>query len=235
MTTEDFDLEVKAAFEYLRATFPGEPVLTFAAPYNSVNAGLISYLDDYAIACRIGSNGEQAILGEKFDMYRVKSIGFSESSNFDSIQGQIEGLVFQGAWVVHFFHTVTVGEPYEGVGTKQATLDAHCKELYDTYNGRVWFASFQDVAKYAVQHKNVKVTKGEFTDNSMSFSVNSTLDSDVYNTPMSVKLYLPKATQRVQLTVNGQTEEATINTDKNGLYVIANNVPIYNSTIELSF
>ena len=232
----EYDHEVKEAIEYLRATFEGQKVLTFAAPYNTVSLTYLAYLDDYAISCRIGTNGEQAYLGKGFDKYMVKAFGFSENTNFNSIHSQTEELVNQGGWVVYFFHTVTSDAPYEEVGTSKAVLDSHCKHLYDKYNGDVWFGSFQDVSIYAYQLENVKVTPTDLSGDTMVFNVNTTLDTDIYNIPMSIKFQIPSYTDSAYALINGEKQETEIITEENGSkYIYVLDVPVNNSTVEICF
>lgn len=235
LTLSDYDLEIKEAIEFLRQTFEGQRVNTFAAPYNTVNESFIDYLDEYVIACRLGTNGTLGYLGKDFDMYRVRAFSVGESTDFASLQYQIGCLVDNGAWVVQYIHTVTEGAPYESVGISKATLDSHCKQLYDAYNGSVWFASFQDVAMYAHQHKNVEITEVDLTGDTMVFSVNTTLDTQEYNVPMSVKVYLPSFASSAYALVNGQRQELEINTDGANKYACVLDIPIENSTLEICF
>lgn len=227
----DYEIEIKQAFEFLRFTFPEEKVLTYAAPYNTVTQEFLKYLDDYAIACRIGSSGEQANLSSDFDMYRIKSFTLSESTDYSALQEVIDILVNKGDWIVQLLHTVTAGEPYESVGTSKSTLDAHCKALYEKYNGRVWFASFQDVAIYATQLKNTVITPTEFTQNTMSFTVTCSLDKEVYNSPVTIKLYVPSKASTVTLSVNGEVQNTTVESDENGCFVLANVACVWDSLI----
>ena len=234
MSKEEYSLEIADAIDFLRINFPNQKVLTFAAPYNVTNLTYLAYLDDYAISCRVGGNGTQAYLGKQNDMYDVKAFGFSENSNFENIQNQTDYLVNDGAWVVYFFHTVTEGEPYEAVGTSKETLDAHCKVLYDKYNGRVWFASFEEVSIYEKQLQNVKMNPTDMSGDSMIFTVNSTLDTDIYNIPMTFKVYVPSTAQTAYAKVNGEPQDIeTVQTDENGSYIYVYNVPIDNSSIEI--
>ena len=218
----------------LRALFPGQRVLTYAAPNNQVNDTFIDYLNDYSISCRIGSNGTTAVLGEKLDMYRIRGIGFSENSDFAYVQAQIDTYVSRGEWVVQYFHTVTSGTPYESVGTSVDTLDAHCKVLYDKYYGKVWFGSFEEVSIYARQHEAVKIEKGVFDADSMTFTLSCSLDKDTYNIPMTMKLYLPNGTSSYTVTVDGVTREAELTSDENGACVLVRDLSVYGTTVKLT-
>ncbi len=169
-------------------------------------------------------------------MYNVKSFGFSENTNFEILRAQTDDLVNDGAWVVYFFHTVTTGEPYEEVGTKKATLDEHCASLYEKYNGKVWFASFEEVSIYEKQLNNVYIKPTDLTGNTMVFNVNTTLDTQVYNIPMTIKMYVPSTRETAFAIVNGVARDLeVVETDENGSYIYVYNVPINNSTVEICF
>lgn len=233
MTKEEYSVEIADAIDYLRIKFPSQKVLTFAAPYNTTNLTYLAFLDDYAISCRVG-NGTQAYLGKQNDMYDVKAFGFSEDSNFENIQSQTDYLVNDGAWVVYFFHTVTDGEPYEAVGTSKAKLDAHCKVLYEKYNGRVWFASFEEVSIYEKQLQNVKMKPTDLSGDSMIFTVDTTLDTDIYNIPMTFKVYVPSTSETAYANVNGVSQDIeAVQTDENGSFIYVYNVPTSNATVEI--
>lgn len=233
LTIDQYELEIKEAFEFLRATFEGQRVLTYAAPNNSVNDTFIKSLDDYAISCRIGANGTQANLDTAFDMYRIKGFSFSENTDFDILRGNISNVVQNGGWAVHYFHTVSDGEPFEGVCTSKSTLDAYCKSLYDAYNGQVWFGSFQDVSIYAMQKRNVRIENGTFTSTSMEFNIDCDLDEEIYNIPMTLKLYVPFSSTNPRAEVNGENQSLQTNVDVDGTYVLIRNISIYNTRVVL--
>ena len=235
MTKDEYSLEISDAIDFLRIKFPSQKVLTFAAPFNITTMTYLAYLDDYAISCRVG-NGTQAYLGKENNMYNIKAFGFNEDSNFENIQAQTDYLIGDGAWVVYFFHTVTEGEPYEEVGTSKATLDAHCKVLYDKYNGSVWFASFEEVSIYEKQLQNVIIKPTDLTGETMVFNVNTTLDIEIYNIPMTIKMYVPSTIETAYAKVNGMPQDIeTVQMDENGNYIYVYNVPIDNSTVEICF
>ena len=169
-------------------------------------------------------------------MYNVKSLGFSENTNFDMLHSQTDTLVNEGAWVVYYFHTVTSGEPYEDVGTSRAALDAHCAALYEKYNGKVWFASFEQVSIYEKQLNNVFIKATDLTGDTMVFNVNTTLDTEIYNIPMAIKMYVPSTEKTAFAVVNGVARDVeAVEVDENGSYIYVYNVPISNSTVEICF
>ena len=220
----------------MRQTFPGQNVLTFAAPYNITTLTYLSFLDDYAISCRVGTDGQQAYLGTRTDMYNIKSFLLIENANLEHLQQQTDLAVSDGGWVVYFFHTVTSGEPYESVGTSKAVLDAHCKALYEKYNGKVWFGSFEDVSIYEKQLNNVKITPTDLTGDTMIFNVNTTLDTSIYNIPMTIKMYVPGNVESAYALVNGEPRDIeAVSKDENGSYIYVYDVSIDNSTVEVCF
>ncbi|MBQ4108284.1 MAG: hypothetical protein IJC80_02660 [Clostridia bacterium] len=235
MTSGDYEHEIKEAIEFLKDKFPSQKVITFAAAYNTVTLSFLDYLDEHSISCRIGTNGEQASLSQEFDMYSVKAFGFNENSNFEFLQAQTAQLIDEGAWVVYFFHTVTSGAPYEDVGTSKSVLDAHCKALYDKYNGSVWFGSFEDVSIYAKQLKDVKITPTSLNGGTMAFNVSTTLDTEIYNVPMSMKMYVPSNATSVCAKVNSEAQETKIHSDEGGKYIYVLDVPTDNSTVEIIY
>ena len=174
-------------------------------------------------------------MSENFDIYNIKAFGFGEDTNFQVLQYQTDAVVDEGGWAVYFFHTVSAGEPFEAVCTSKATLDSFCETLYYKYNGNVWFGSFQDVSIYAKQLKDVKIIQTNKTGNTMIFTVQTTLDTEIYNIPMSMKMYIPSSSKSAYALVNGTKQETEIHNDKNGKYIYVLDVPTNNSTVEICF
>jgi len=239
LPSSEYEHEIKDAIEFLREKFPTQRVLTFATPYAHIDAPYEEYLDDLVIGNRLESGGNRVILGEEFNPYRVQSMRVDKSNDISVVQSIIDGSVKTGAWTVELYHCV-LEKASNGTDIDRGVFEYHCSWLYRKYRNDIWFATFEDVLIYAKQLEHTDVTYTDCDRESMTFTVtpDGTLDSEIYNIPMSLKIYLPssKICDSAYAEVNGayQPLDIEIEFETAYRYVIVKEIPVASeSTVKL--
>ena len=131
-------------------------------------------------------------------------------------------------WLVLVFHGI------DGMG-----YEALPHELLDTYftylkahEADLWIATFSDVAKYMRERMNAGV-KFDQKKNVIVVDLRHSLDTKVYNVPLTLKTYVPKEWQRAILRQGKHREQVTIQEDNIGKFVLYEAMP-NNSIIEIA-
>lgn len=123
-------------------------------------------------------------------------------------------------WLVLVFHGI------DGMG-----YEALPHELLDTYftylkahENDLWIATFSDVAKYMRERMNAGV-KFDQKKNVIVVDLRHSLDTKVYNVPLTLKTYVPKEWQRAILRQGKHREQVTIQEDNIGKFVLYKAMP----------
>lgn len=198
------DRETVEAVELLRELFPTQKVLTFATPYANITNEYEAKLRDLVVANRLEQHGNKVVYGTEYNMYRVQASSFNMSKSLDFINNEVDMAVKNGAWLVELMHGVIDGKRYN-TDIDKDTFVKHCEYLYNKYNGKVWFGSFEEVSLYVYQYENSKLEYVACDKESMTFKIttDASLDKDIYNIPMSAKVYVPSYATSAYYVING--------------------------------
>ena len=203
--------ETVEAVELLRQLFPTQKVLTFATPLARITDEYEAILKDLVIANRLEQGGGKVIYGEEYNMYRIQASSFNMGKSLDYINGQADSAVKNGMWLIELMHGVIDGKRYNTDIDKE-TFIKHCEYLYNKYNGKVWFGSFEEVSLYVYQYENSKLEYVACDKDSMTFKIttDASLDKEIFNVPMSAKVYLPTYATSAYYVVNGVEYDAKV-------------------------
>lgn len=97
-------------------------------------------------------------------------------------------VVHNNIWLVLVFHGI------DGIGWEPRT-GAELEEYFNYMNERIsylWVGTFADVTKYIRERKNTEITS-VLQDDMIELSFSSELDPVVYDVPITLKSYVPKA------------------------------------------
>ena len=225
--------EVGAAFEYLRAKFPTQRVLTYATPLARINDNYESYLRQWCLSNRLEAGGNFAVIGESYNIYRMKASMIQNGTNLRTIYESVQASVDAERWIVHLFHDIIEDDQSSGWNpTYRSTFESYCEHLYSTYGDTVWFGSFEEVTLYALQYENITIEYTAASRESMTLSVDCDMDSSLYNIPVGVKVQLPRFTDSAIAFVNGVPQQLELDTSvRNKVYTVIKDVPIYDTEI----
>lgn len=229
--------ETVEAVELLRTLFPTQKVLTFATPLARTTDAYEAMLKELVIANRLEQGGGKVIYGEDYNMYRIQASSFNMGKSLDYINGQADAAVKNGIWLIELMHGVIDGTRYN-TDIDKATFVKHCEYLYKKYNGKVWFGSFEEVSLYVYQYEKSKLEYVACDKDSMTFKIttDASLDKEIFNVPMSAKVYLPTYASTAYYVINGVEYDA--NVEKIGerkRYVNLYDIPTDGTEVKLYF
>ena len=194
--------ETHEAVNYLRETFPDQKVLTFATPFAFTTNAYETELKKLVISNRLEAGGNKVVHGEDYNIYRIQAHSFNDRINAISINSKADEAVANGDWLVELMHGVVDGSRY-GTDINKDVFATHCKYLYDKYNGKVWFGSFEEVSIYMVQYENTTIKYVACDKDSMTFTMSNDLDKSIYNIPMSARFFIPSFADSAYYVING--------------------------------
>lgn len=129
-------------------------------------------------------------------------------------------LAHDNIWLVLVFHGIdTIG--WEPINHEEiAEYFQYIKDKEDN----LWVATFKDVTKYMRERMAAKVTE-EKSENKILINLHHSLDTNLYNLPLTLKAYLPASWKDVHVHQNNKTVKLEILKDDNGKYVLFQATP----------
>jgi hypothetical protein len=124
-------------------------------------------------------------------------------------------LVHDNIWVVLVFHGIdNIG--WEPINHEE--LAGYFQYMKDREPG-LWIATFKDVTKYMRERMAAKITE-EKSKNKIVITLHHSLDTTLYNLPLTLKTYLPHPWKNVNIHQNNKTGKLKILKDDKGKYVL---------------
>ena len=210
--------EIKDSYDFLQENFPNENPVTYATPLSHLTSAYQEYLKNTGfIANRLEVSGTMISPTSKNpNFYTIYAKRIDKGNPEMNVRINVSDALSAGKWFVELYHNV---RDRHSTDITEEDFRTHCKWLYDNYNGKVWFASYDDVCKYLVQRQSLKF---EYTDcdiESMTFV--ATVDED-YGQEMTLKFYLPFFIDSAYAIINGETQYLTVEKGVNERIVYVN-------------
>ncbi len=210
--------ETIEAVQFLRDNFQGQKVLTFATPVAFTTDAYEAELRKVVISNRLEAVGNKVVHGEDYNIYKVQAHSFKEGIAPLVINSKADEAVTKGEWFVELMHGVVDGSRYS-TDINKNVFASHCKYLYDKYNGKVWFGSFEEVSIYMIQYENTTIEYVDCDKDSMTFKMTNDLDKSIYNIPMSARFYIPAFADSAYYVLDGVEYDLEVGRIGSGAYM----------------
>lgn len=124
-------------------------------------------------------------------------------------------LAHDDIWLVLVFHGVdSLGwEPLP-----HQTLNTYFNFIND-HRDRLWVASFGDIARYIRERMHTNI-EAQSTPGKIEISLHTTLDTSLYNVPLTLKTTVPAAWDSVSITQGNYTQALPVTKEASGRYVL---------------
>ena len=216
---DEMEHEIKDSYDYLWEYFGDEIPVTYATPLSHLTDTYKQYLIDTGfIANRLESYGDLISPDtESYDIYSLYAKRIDTGNNVETnVRINVGDALSNGKWFIELFHNVRV---QDGTDVSEEDFRNHCKWLYDNYNGDVWFASYDDVAKYITQAKTATIEYTACDNESMTFTAK--VDKN-YGQEMTFKIYMPFFIDSAYAVINGEKQYLTVEKEPNTRVVYVN-------------
>jgi peptidoglycan/xylan/chitin deacetylase (PgdA/CDA1 family) len=129
-------------------------------------------------------------------------------------------LAHNNIWLVLVFHGIN-GLGWEAL--PDTLLDTYFKYIKQNENN-LWVAGFKDVAKYMRERMHADVSD-EKNNNSIIVHLTQSLDTTVYNIPLTLKTYIPATWNTVKIIQGNHQQKIQPKKDTGGNYILYNAMP----------
>jgi len=164
------DAEVNQSYNRIREVIGTAPV-SFAFPYNYWTRPVLDVVLQHHIVARVD------------EPISYEGAGFTAAW----ANGLVDDAVQARQWIVPMIHGVGLDGPgYRPIDTEQ--LNQHLQYVKAHLN-QVWVDTFGNVARYVQERDAVKITRLEIGDRQVRFQLDSSLDSQRFDRPLTVILH----------------------------------------------
>lgn len=124
-------------------------------------------------------------------------------------------LAHNNIWLVLVFHGI------DSLGWEPLPheLVANYFQFIKDHESNLWVATFEDAGKYMRERMDTKAVS-KVNDDSITVSLQRSLDTSVYNIPLTLKTYVPDDWKKVQVKQDGKTTEVNLKKDEKGTYIL---------------
>ncbi|MBR2943750.1 MAG: polysaccharide deacetylase family protein [Clostridia bacterium] len=203
LSEDAYNHEIKDSLDYLQEKFSYENPVTYATPFSQLTASYKQYLKDCGVISNRLEIGGSMVSPDTVDpdMLTVYAKRIDTGNNQESIvRINVGDALNNGKWFVELYHNVRV---QDSTDISEEDFRNHCKWLYDNYNGKVWFASYDDVAKYLVQKQTATIEYTDCDSESMTFVAKVEKN---YGQEMTLRLFVPFFIDSAYAIIDGEEQ-----------------------------
>ncbi len=218
LTEENFEKEIMYSKKYLEKTYDTD-VLMYCAPDTTLAKDAVEYIKNNNIYYAIrgaGTSGGRKINPSGDDWYYLHQMSFGD------LKDQLDSIIENNNWVVTIEHGIKTD------GQKASAEQIFLSLSQKQQQSDVWVASANEAIKYIYEKQNCVVSAVNSNEDivvSLDFNDECTLDKNVFNYPLTVKVKIPSDWSEAYVMQNGVCKKADILTDENYNYVYANIIP----------
>jgi peptidoglycan/xylan/chitin deacetylase (PgdA/CDA1 family) len=217
-----YELE-KSKEDILRFLGP-EHIFSVECPYGTENERVMEYMYDIYPASRNRmpepwleelNRGNRMQPGTSDKEYVQWQRGALSDTSLDQMKAWVDTCTANSnIWLVLVFHGVDdIG--WEAIAGD--TLEAYFKYIKSNA-GKLWVATFKDVAKYIRERMNAEVNYTKEADK-IIVEVNHSLDRELYDLPLTLKTYVPSGWENIRVQQREKDLIAKISNDESGRFV----------------
>ncbi len=204
LSPEELYNETVNAKQYIIQNLTTRDCPTIAYPYGSYNSNVLNLVRQHFIGGRADDHNLTGppvpLPSSPEDMYKLIPCNFGEVESLSHINGLVNDAVGMNGWLIEMIHAI------EGGGYDPNPLSKFIPHLDYLANHRstLWVTPMVNGIKYIKTRDNTQVNITELRDNAFTLSLNSTMDEQVYDHPLTVNVSVPSDWTHVRILGNGE-------------------------------
>lgn len=199
LSADEVARELSMAYDTIRSRVPMTDCSSIAYPFCAMTDSAL--VAKHHVAARICDGKIVNASPNSYMAISSFSVG-SETNYLEAIDliGIFGKALSQKGWAVILFHEIDNGEGYSPFPSIELEKSLEYLTENDTC---YWVSTFANVAKYAKERDSAKVVVKSENDGAWVLNVNSNLDANVFNVPITLRRVLPIDWQKVDVSQNG--------------------------------
>jgi len=180
------DYEINDAQREIKKELPGQQVIAMCNPFVGKSDRTDEVIKQNHYSARNGEKGFNTLSPSANEWYRLNYQYVLSSTKEKDMNRWIDSAIKNSKWLIEVWHGID-GDDWEPSTYK--ICDAHMK--YAVGKKELWIATLSEVTKYIQEHQasNIEIKKDN---NNVTLSVTHTLNPEIFNYPLTVKIAIDK-------------------------------------------
>ncbi len=221
-SSTDQTSECRDSQSAINSNVTSQKCVTLAYPYGS--AGSESITSQYYIAARGVYGAIES--STPSDFMGIAGIICGDAGTTD-LNGSADSAASSGGWCDFVIHGIKTSSNTNGDGYSPLDSSALQSSInyMDSNRGKFWVQTFGNVVRYIRERNDVSVSETASSSSSLTVSVTGSLDSSIYNFPITIRRPLPSGWTTAAATQGGKDLGAQIVSVNGTQYVMFDAVP----------
>lgn len=219
------DYEINDAQREIKQELPGQQVISMCNPFVGKSDKTDEVIKQNHYSARNGEKGYNTLSPSANEWYRLNYQYVLSSTKEKDMDRWVDSAIKNGKWLIEVWHGID-GDDWEP--STYEICDEHMK--YAVGKKELWIAPLSEVTKY-IQERQAASIEIEKNNNNLTLSVTHTLNPEIFNYPLTVKIAIDKNVKFAVARQNGNLIECSIENGELFLNVVPNKGKI---SIELS-
>lgn len=237
-TRDEVDEQINGAYKQLKNWFPEQNILTFSYPNGKSNDMVIDVTNDLHYAGRSAGGNASGFISpvnpDETQWYTLPSFTATPYKTLSEFNEQVDKAISNtngNNWFIELWHGVIDDDAEVTSGHEYSIRKGVCEEhmaYVKSLSDKVWCATFTEATQYLREKQNAKlniISSG----NKITVSVKHTLDEEIFNFPLTVKVKKPSDWENARAVQDGKEIQVEI---KNGYIYV--NADVTGNCIEIS-
>lgn len=195
ITLAALDSEIRFPDSVINSRISNQTVRTFAYPFGTFNADIITYLQSMNY---VGARGVWGISNYSYnfapteqDYYNTRIYALATNTTIEAFGRELHNVVYGGGMLTYMYHSVNsptiVDNNYEAVSHKEFQYQL---DTLQSYANKIWVGTYSDIITYHRQARAASITQIQAPHTgTWIIELNDTLSNNqLYNLPLSIAL-----------------------------------------------
>jgi len=198
------DYEINDAQREIKQEFPGQQVICMCNPFVGKSDKTDEIIKQNHYAARNGERGFNSFSPNADEWYRLNYQYVLSGTKEAYMNRWIDSAIKNNKWLIEVWHGID-GDDWEP--STYEICDAHLK--YASGKKELWIATLSEATKYIQERQNASV-EIEKNNDILTLSVTHTLDPEIFNYPLTVKIVVDENVKSAVAKQNGRLIDSRI-------------------------
>ncbi len=211
------EYEINDAQRELKNELPGQQIISMCNPFVSKSDRTDEVIKQNHYSARNGEKGFNSLSPTANEWYRLNYQYVVSNTKEQDMNRWVDSAIKNSKWLIEVWHGID-GDDWEP--STYEICDGHLK--YVAGKKELWIATLSDVTKYIQERQDASI-EIQKNNNNLTLKVSHTLNPEIFNHPLTVKIAIDKNVKSAVAIQNGNLIDCRIEDDGLFLNVVPSN------------
>lgn len=218
-------MDITDAYDTLCEWFPNQKPIAFASPWGQYSTAAAAEMAKRHYANRGTGGGNAPVSPTDEQWFKLPSEVAKNDLPTETLNKWIDTVIKDEKWLIELWHGIEPeGNTVFTYNMTEKTYDEHLAYAASKKE-QVWYGTFNEVTQYIRERQNATAKILWANPSNMAVTLTDTLDDDLFDFPLTLKVNVPLQWHGAVVTQNGKSERVTATLEGSRRYVFVNVVP----------